>query len=192
MIIRVFKIILLLIIAQTLVSCSPCECDKRTELEGFYICDRKDSKNQELLWLFSDKTYLHILFYDTVQFVNSNKWMIKKDKNYGEEYFVAENWVQPCGGAVYSCDGEMEYVAKHNFKHYQYAETRLRFGCSTIGLDDEYYMRIYESSDPLYNYKRLKNQFYKVKLDMQKTKFYTETDSLVFSKVIKKRRVIIE
>ncbi|MGV3505524.1 MAG: hypothetical protein ACO1O1_17605 [Adhaeribacter sp.] len=191
MIVRVFKIILLLIIAQTLVSCYSCECDNGRQLEGFYICDRRDIKNPELLWLFSDRTYIHVLYYDTVQYVNSGNWLIREDEDAGQEYFIAENWVQPCESEFLSCSEKMDYVAKHNFKYYK-GSPNLIFGCTTLGWEDECYFRLYNTLEPMYNYKRLKNEFYKVKLDMKKTKFYTDTDSLVFSKAIKKRHVIIE
>ena len=180
----------ILIISHCFLGCNSCECDEGNGLQGFYTCSRKETKNQEFLWLFKNETYVHILDYDTVAYINSDSWMVKKS-NQNIELFVAKNWVTPCESGRTYCYQRMDYVAKHNFENYKGSEAQLEFGCYN-GLDDTCYFRLMASYEPMYNYKRIDNESHKLTLKGKRIEFYTERDSIVFSNTINDRNILSE
>ena len=184
-----FKLVgMILIISQLFSGCNSCDCDKGSGLEGFYVCDRTDTANQEFLWLFKDNTYIHILAYDTIQFINSDNWLVRD--NDVPKLFVAKNWVSPCESGRTYCYERMDYVAKHNFKSYKGGDAQLEFGCNTIGLDDGCYFRLIEQLEPMYNYKRIGGESHKLTVKGKRIEFYTERDSIVFTNTINDRNIL--
>jgi hypothetical protein len=186
--IRFSLIGLILIITQLFTGCNSCDCDEGNGLEGFYTCSRKETKNQEFLWLFKNEFYVHILSYDTVVYINSDSWAVEKS-NQNIELFIAKNWVAPCESGRTYCYERMDYVAKHNFESYKGSDAQLEFGCYN-GLDDTCYFRLMATYEPMYNYKRIGDEFYKLDLKGKRIEFYTERDSVVFSSVVNDKNIL--
>jgi hypothetical protein len=176
----------LLFVLFSLISCNSCVCDKGSGLEGFYTCTRKATSNQEFLWLFKNKTYIHILSYDTVNYINSDTWAIKKDPDGNGSLFIAENWVSPCVIGRSYCFERMDKVTKLNFKDYKGSKAQLDYGCYK-GLDDSCYFRLMDVQEPMYNYKRLAKETHKMDLSGKHIEFYTGRDSILFSNIIEGR-----
>lgn len=174
----------ILITLQLFSACDSCECDEGTGLEGFYTCSRTKTKNHEYLWLFSNNFYVHILIYDTLSYVNSDKWCVKiLSRN---DLFMAKNWVDPCTGYGRTyCHQTMDTVNKYNFKDYKDTEATLDFACYSA-LDDTCYFRLIAHDNPLYNYKRIRKESYQLSLKDKQIEFYTKRDSIVFFNVIDK------
>lgn len=180
---------LILIATQLFTGCNSCDCDKGYGLEGFYTCSRTETTNQEFLWLLKNKHYVHILLYDTVAYVNSDNWHIRKDEYSKKSLFIAENWVAPCETGRAYCYQRIDYVAKHNFKDYMGGNAQLEFGCY-IGIDDTCYFRLLDQLEPMYNYKRIADENHKMDLKGKRIEFYTERDSVVFSDIVKERNIL--
>ena len=179
---------MILTVIQALSGCYSCQCDKADGLDGFYICDRKSSQNQEFLWLFTNNTYVHVLVYDTVQYVNSDTWSVREDLNSKSKLFIAQNWVAPCESGRIYCSERMDYVAKHNFNRYKGSNAQLGYGCSTIGLDASCHFRLSDQLEPMYNYKRVADEEIKSLLGDRTTRFYSVADSTHFVAIIATNR----
>jgi len=180
---------LLLIFVKLFSSCNSCECNKENGLEGFYICSRTETTNQEFLWLFENGSYIHILSYDTIAYANSDKWNIRKDEYNKKELFIAQNWVAPCESGRSYCYQRMDFVGKHNFKDYKGSNAQLEFGCFN-GLDDTCSFRLIEQLEPWYNYNRVADEYYKLDLKGKRIEFYAERDSIIFSNIINERNIL--
>jgi hypothetical protein len=181
--IRICLILFLLITVLLFSSCNSCDCDEGSGLEGFYTCTRTETNNQEFLWLFRNKSYVHLLSYDTVFFVNSDSWQVGKS-NANIELFIAKNWIAPCEAGCTYCYQKMDYVNTKNFKDYKGSEAQLEF-CCYKGFDDTCYFRLMATYEPMYNYKRIAGEAYKIDLKGKRIEFYTEQDSIVFSDAVK-------
>jgi len=188
---RHFRLIgLLLVFLQLLSGCNSCDCDEGNGLEGFYICSRTETSNQEFLWLFKNKSYVHVLSYDSVVYINSDSWFIEKS-NQNIELFVAKNWIAPCESGRTYCYQRMDYVNKQNFKNYKGSEAQLEFGCYN-GLDDTCYFRLMATYEPMYNYKRIAGENHKLNLQGKRIEFYTEGDSIAFTSIAIDRNILSE
>ena len=186
---RLSLIGLMLIATQLFISCNSCDCVEGNGLDGFYICSRTETRNQEYLWVFKNKYYVHVLTYDTIVYVNSDSWDIRKDEYSKKSLFIAENWVAPCETGHANCYQTMNYVAKHNFNDYKGGNAQLEYGCYN-GLDDTCYFRLLDQLEPMYNYKRIADEAYKMDFKVQRIEFYTERDSLVFSDIVKEKNTL--
>ncbi len=186
--IRISLIGLVLISLLLLSSCNFCDCEEGNGLKGFYTCSRTETNNQEYLWLFENKYYVHILSYDTVVYVNSDNWQVEKS-NANIDLFIAKNWIAPCETGRTYCYQRMDNVSKYNFENYKGSEAQLEFGCYN-GLDDTCYFRLMASYEPMYNYKRIADENYKMDLKGKRIEFYTEMDSIVFSGVVKEKKIL--
>ncbi len=181
---------LLFIFSRLFSGCNSCECDDSNGLEGFYICSRTETSDQEFLWLFKNKSYVHILAYDTVAYINSDSWQVEKS-NAGMDLFIANNWIAPCEIGRTYCYQRMDHVAKNNFKNYKGSEAQLEFSCYN-GLDDTCYFRLMAANEPMYNYKRIAGEDHKINLQGKRIEFYAAEDSIVFTDIDKFRSILSE
>lgn len=181
---------LILVILTLFSGCNSCKCTEGNGLEGFYTCSRTETSNQEFLWLFKSKTYIHILSYDTVAYINSDSWAVEKS-NQNIDLFIAKNWIAPCESGRTYCFQRMDYVTKHNYKNYKGSEAQLEFGCY-IGLDDTCYFRLMATYEPMYNYKRIGGESHMLTLKGKRIEFYTEADSIVFSSILNHRNIFLD
>jgi hypothetical protein len=187
--IRLILLVLIVFSLTIFVGCNSCECNEGNGLEGFYVCGRRATNDKELLWLFKDKTYLHILSYDNVEYVNSDVWRIEKDPDKKTDIFKAENWIRPCSFENPQCYDKMEIITKNNFNEYKGSKAQLDFGCYK-GLDDTCFFRLMDSQEPMYNYKRVGAENKELKLGLKKMEFYSDRDSFMFCEIIRKHNII--
>src|SRR5580765_4277352 len=111
-----------------------CNC-KEKELTGFFVCDRRATTNNEYLWLFKDSTYIHLLQYDTIQFINSNKWHLVSIHN--RDFIEVNSWICPCKIDRSDCYNGMDTVTDLNYKNnYAVAVNQFDYGCYK-GLDNK-------------------------------------------------------
>ncbi len=185
---RIILIGFVLITAIWFSGCNSCDCDESNGLVGFYTCSRTETNNQEFLWLFKNKFYVHILSYDTIVFVNSDKWQVEKS-NENTDLFIAKNWITPCEIGRTYCYRRMDYVNTLNFESHKGSEAQLEFGCYN-GLDDTCYFRLMASYEPMYNYKRIADEYNKLDLKGKRIEFYTERDSTFFSSVAIEKNIL--
>lgn len=179
-----FSLICIILIATHIFAgCNSCDCVVGNGLDGFYTCSRTETSDQEYLWVFKNKYYVHVLSYDKIAFVNCDSWDIRKDEYSKKSLFIAENWVAPCETGRAYCYQRMDFVAKHNFKSYMGSNAQLEYGCFN-GLDDTCYFRLLEPLEPLYNYKRIADEAFKIDLKGKRIEFYTERDSIIFTDFI--------
>ncbi len=174
-----FVILSILLFAFLISGCNYCKCDETGGISGFYICDRTNDNNAEYIWIFGDNTYVHMFDYDTIRYINSDTWSIRRDHI---ELFIANNWVAPCEYGRDACYKRMEYVNSNNYNEYLGSMAQLSYGC-LVGLDDSCYFRLISQFNPMFNYKKIHNSEYRDYSLFMDAFFFSKRDSVMFSEI---------
>jgi hypothetical protein len=158
-----------------------CDCENKNTIIGSYKNVRKDSINIEHLYIYSDSSYIHLLSYDSIQFVNSDKWKIL------DEQAELQGWNDPDIIDVHNAKEYLNFIPLKNicqkfpkyfggncYDHYKY-------GCVFCIFFDEF--------NSFYRRSTIDNQI--VDLKNIPTLFYSKADSISFSNTIKKNNIEI-
>lgn len=159
-----------------------CNCDNKNTPIGYYINSRTDSVNKEYIYLYSDSSYIHILSYDTIQFLNCNKWNIEVNKLH------MNNWSDPDHYDYSNADNKLFFISYENSKK-QFANN-YNFGCL-----DSYkngcVFRIYFSEEDNHYFRRVNIKNDIIDLSNKSTFFYTVQDSISFYNSVDKNSIKI-
>lgn len=149
-----------------------CDCENENTLIGYYINSRTDSINKEYVYLYADSSYIHILSYDTIQFLNCNKWNTEVNK------FSMNNWSDPDHYDYSNAENKLFFISYENSK--KQFPNNYNYGCF-----DSYrngcIFRIYFSEEDNHYFRRIEINTKYIDLKDVPTKFYSKSDSIFFN-----------
>lgn len=169
--------IISILLLFSIVGCNNCDCDERKELYGSYECLRGNAIGHEYLKLFKNGLYVHEFLFDSVKYINSNRWDRGVNPYTNIDVVNFYSWVSPCSILSVECYKTLDVPSKFRNKDHLLKKREFEFGCLK-GLDDQCAFRIFDESEPMYNYSSVNEEN---ELNNIQRVFLSSQDSIMFS-----------